>query len=393
MITRPFPLRLTVVIGVLAGLALAASGCSSTPSGGAAAQTSIPPQPKDVVWLCRPGVAPDPCTDSLTATSVNGAGQSTTLQAQPATDPKIDCFYVYPTVSEEPGPNANLVVQPQETGAAIAQVSRFSQACRVYAPMYPQATLSDIGPTPPNAEEETAYQGLLKAWNYYINYLNDGRGFVIIGHSQGAELATNLVQKLIDPNAALRKRLVSAVILGGNLLVKTGQRTGGFFENIPTCATATETGCVIAYSTFYQEPPSDSRFGRAEQGPGAKIATLPPAGTPVEVACVNPAQLLGQSTLDSYFPTASSPAETALHWWPSVNEPTTWVTFPGLYSGQCMNTGGAQWLQITVHQGPVARPTVSETLGPTWGLHLSDANLLSGDLVSVVQKEAVAYQG
>lgn len=235
-------------------------------------------------------------------------------------------------MSKEKTTNANLDIQPQEVGVAIAQASPFSQACNVYAPMYPQGTLNDIGNSPANTPEETAYNGLLKAWNYYITYLNHGRGFVLYGHSQGAEILTNLIQKEIDPNSALRQRMVSAVILGGDVLVKQGQRTGGYFQNIPTCDSATETSCVLAYSSFYGEPPSNTRFGRAEQGPGAHIATLPPAGTPVEIACVNPAALLGQSTLESYFPTAGSTAEKALHWWPQVHVPSPWVSTPGLYA-------------------------------------------------------------
>lgn len=329
--------------------------------------------------------------DPLTATSVAGNGRTSTVTASWVANPKIDCFSVYPTVSTEPGPNANLTVQPQETGIAIAQASRCSQVCRVFAPMYPQGTLSDIGPTPASSEEMTAYDGLVKAWGYSIHYLNDGRGFVIIGHSQVAEVLTRLVQQEIDPNPTLRKRLVSAILLGGNVLVKTGERTGGYFQHIPTCDSATETGCVIAYSTFYQEPPSDSRLGRADEGPGAVIATKPPAGTPVQVACVDPAKLLGHSDLDGDFPTESSPAESALDWWPSYDYPTTWVTFPGLYSDRCMNQGGAQWLQATVHQVTVPAPTVTESLGPTWGLHLDDVNLLLGDLVTAAQKEAHAY--
>ncbi len=58
--------------------------------------------------------------------------------------PPIDCFYVYPTVSEQEGPNANLEIEPQETQIAIDQASRFSQDCKVYAPMYRQLTLKAI---------------------------------------------------------------------------------------------------------------------------------------------------------------------------------------------------------------------------------------------------------
>lgn len=376
----------------LAVVAVLLAGCSTSSSTTSASSTSsIPPQPSDVVWLCRPGVTPDPCTSSMAATSVDGNGHTASVGTSQPTNPKIDCFYIYPTVSTEPGPNANLTIQPQEIGVAMAQASRFSQVCRVLAPMFPQGTLSDIGSTPASVAEMTAYSGLIKAWDYYIHYLNDGRAFVVIGHSQGAEEGTRLVQQMIDPNAALRKRMLSAILLGGNVLVKSGQRTGGYFQHIPTCDSATETSCVIAYSTFLQEPPPESRLGRAEKGPGAIIATKPPAGTPVQVACVNPAQLLGQSQLDNYFPTATSTPEQALGWWPKFEYSTPWVTFPGLYSGTCKNQDGAQWLQVTVHQGPVPVPAITESLGPTWGTHLDDVNLLVGDLVMVVAKEAAAY--
>ena len=39
---------------------------------------------------------------------------------------------------EQEGPNADLTIEPQETQIAIDQASRFSQVCRVFAPMYKQ---------------------------------------------------------------------------------------------------------------------------------------------------------------------------------------------------------------------------------------------------------------
>jgi hypothetical protein len=327
-------------------------------------------------------------------TSVAANGAITVSEAKPATDPPIDCFYVYPTVSEEKGPNANLAIQPQETGVAIAQASWFSRVCRVFAPMYPQATIRAIDGGSVTADVARAYPTVLAAWQYYLQHYNDGRGFVLIGHSQGSDILNKLIQQEIDPNATLRARLVSALILGGNVLVRRGERTGGYFQHLPTCDSASETGCVVAYSSFLDPPPPDSRFGRAEEGGGVIIANRPPAGTPLQVACVNPAQLLGQAgdTLESYFPTSSSPAEKALFWWPAfVERATPWVTYPGLYSARCMNAGGAQWLQITVHQGSVVRPTVQQPIGPSWGLHLDDINLSIGDLIQLVQRETAAY--
>ena len=48
---------------------------------------------------------------------------------------------MYPTVSSQLTENANLKIGPEEKQVAIDQASRFSQQCKVYAPMYPQLTL------------------------------------------------------------------------------------------------------------------------------------------------------------------------------------------------------------------------------------------------------------
>src|SRR5262249_28958192 len=70
------------------------------------------------VWLCRPGLANDPCTSDLRATVENAKGRTHVERAMPATRPKVDCFYVYPTVSGQTTPNANLNVDPEETAVA-----------------------------------------------------------------------------------------------------------------------------------------------------------------------------------------------------------------------------------------------------------------------------------
>ena len=80
-------------------------------------------------------------------------------RSRPRRKPPIDCFYVYPTVSEQEGPNADLTIEPQETQIAIDQASRFSQVCQVYAPMYPQLTLKAIN-TPGGVTPEDRAEGL-----------------------------------------------------------------------------------------------------------------------------------------------------------------------------------------------------------------------------------------
>ncbi len=73
---------------------------------------------------------------------------------------------------------------------------------------------------------------------------------------------------------------------------------------------------------------------------------------------------------------------------------TPWVTEPDLYRGQCEDSAGASWLQVSapIHAGD-RRPLGTETLGPTWGLHLVDVNIALGNLVSLVGHEGRAYTG
>jgi hypothetical protein len=368
-----------VVFGALG--AVVASGASAAAAGGSGTASGT-------VWLCEPGQAGDPCTSSPASTTVTADGAtSVTPSSGPATSSKFDCFYVYPTVSTQPRDNANLRVQAPEIAAAISQASRFSQVCRVWAPMYRQRTegslAKGLGGDP--TADEVAYQSLLSGWKDYLAHDNDGRPIVFIGHSQGAAMLIRLLRSQIDPNARLRKQLVSAIILGGNVQVPTGKTVGGSFAHIPTCTSLGATGCVIAYSTFGTTPPLTSDFGRPGQGVSLQSDQTASAGQ--QVACVNPVTFSSASgPLLPYFPSVTSPI-------PGVKVDTPWVAFPGLYTARCVSQGGATWLQVTPTPVPRdPRPLVTAALGPDWGYHLDDVNLALGNLVSDVAREEAAYK-
>ena len=70
------------------------------------------------------------------------------------------------------------------------------------------------------------------------------------------------------------------------------------------------------------------------------------------------------------------------------------MAYPGLYTAHCESSGGANWLQVdTTNLAGDQRPVVSlsQTLGPTWGLHLVDVNIAMGNLVDLVRQQAAAY--
>lgn len=300
------------------------------------------------VWLCRPGLAANPCAGDLDATAVFANGTRAPISAQPATNSRFDCFYLYPTVSTQNAPNANLNVDPSETSIAVEQAARFSQVCQVWAPIYRQRT-QDFPETDPNADADVAYGSLVSAWNDYMAHFNNGRPIIIVGHSQGAIMLARLIGSVIDPNPAVRRLVVSAIIPGSN--------TGGF-PGMPACHSGSETGCIIAFSSYYEEPPGDAVFGR------------------LGGMCVNPANLGGG-------PGAVVPYQ-------RVNN--AWVSYPGLYTASCVSADGATWLQVNAAPGD-RRPRIPENLGPAWGLHQFEVDLTLGNLVQDVAVEESAYGG
>jgi Protein of unknown function (DUF3089) len=374
---------LLAIVGATALAALAGALAAGS------AQASVKTK---TVWLCKPGKPNNPCLSSEETTVVQTSGATSIEKVKKAVKPPIDCFYVYPTVSEQPTENANLEIEPQETQVAVDQASRFSQDCRVFAPIYPQITLAALNsgkPVSPTASI-TAYFGVVKAFEEYLTKFNKGRGFVLIGHSQGALLLKQLIKEFIDPNPFLRKQLVSAVLLGGNVLVPEGKLVGGDFQNVPACQAADETHCVIAYSTFLKEPPEGSFFGRAQSpllDPGATNEGM-------QVLCVNPTLLNqdgGEGPLLPYASTTPFPGELGF-FQEAPTGSTPWVASPGEYTAQCHDENGASFLQVNPVGTAVDPPSyVKEELGPDWGLHLYDVNIALGNLVKTVAIQAQAY--
>lgn len=344
---------------------------------------------KPETWLCLPGRA-DFCASDNSATVVKADG-SLTKEAW-ASDPKapIDCFYVYPTVSMDKGVISDMTPNDEEKRVIEQQFARFGSKCRTFAPIYRQFTLTALraavtggaaaasGPRP-----NTGYEDVVDAWNWYLANENKGRGVVLIGHSQGSGVLTQLIANEIDGKPA-QKQLISALLLGTNLPVTKGQDTGTF-KSIPLCHSATQTGCAVAYASFLEAapPPANSRFGKPREPNPA-----------MEAACVNPANLSGgKGELHSYLGAATN-GNTAADWSKGKTVDTPFVSVPGLLSSHCVNNGEFSYLAVAVNADP-ADPRIDVlkpgAVTPDWGLHLVDVNVAMGNLVDLVDSQGKAY--
>ncbi len=351
-------------------------------------------QPENA-WLCLPG-RDDPCQADVSVTSIAPDGS---LMIEPfAADPEapIDCFYVYPTVSEDASANSDIVPGAGEANAALNQAARFSQACRVFAPMYRQVTLAALRTMLAGGESltnrELAYADVRAAWRHYLEEHNDGRGVVLIGHSQGAGILARLIASEIRGDAA-RDQLVSAILLGANLEVDPARPGDGAIDGMPLCGREAAFGCLIAYASFrsVQPPSTGALFGAATQR-GRRIA------------CVNPAALDNSGgRLKAMLPTGKAFESTAEPpRWSQLDAPieTPLVSLPGMLSAQCVTREGYTFLSVQVSGDPedmraddiVGDVVLNGATQPGWGLHIIDVNLALGNLVDVVAAQGAAWQ-
>ncbi|MFC3076648.1 DUF3089 domain-containing protein [Phenylobacterium terrae] len=385
---------------MLAGLTLGAAAMMAA-MGVATAQDAAPPKndyADKANWLCWPG-RDDACAIDNTATIVkaDGSTEKETWKADP--NAPVDCFYVYPTVSNDPGVISDMTANAEEKRVVEQQLARFGAKCRVFAPLYRQFTLTALrqmmsGGTPPAARgpmPQTGYNDVVDAWNWYLANENKGRGVVLIGHSQGSGVLTQLIKEHID-GKPVQKQLVSALLIGTTLPVEKGKDVGTF-TSIPLCKSADQTGCAIAYAAFRDTipPPPTSLFGRPREGAG------------MEAACVNPANLSGgKGELKAYLAAGRTmiSGEGPPVWAKGKTIDTPFVAVPGLLTAECVNKDGFHYLSVHINADP-ADPRADDIAGDVpgadgkpnagWGLHLIDVNLAMGNLLDIVEAQSKAW--
>lgn len=366
--------RVLALIAVFAGL-------------GAATYAS-PATAEDTVWLCKPGDADDLCAGTLDGTTIPAPGQT----AQPLgytrpTDAPVDCFYLYPTQSTQSTPNSNLEKDPAIRRVAVQQARMFSTVCDVYAPMYRQVTFSGSQASY-NDQVETAYQSALAGFKDYLANYNNGRGFILIGHSQGSAHTARLIDEEIDNNPELRERMIGAYAPGANINVPTGKLVGGMYDNVPACSTAGEIGCLVAFSTFKGYPGDTAQYSRLNSGYWIYKQPRPDPATN-EVVCVNPAELDGSNGLldplinYDYLTGVPSKGETA----------SPWKAQRDFYSAECARENGAHWLNLSTFDRPGDErlDLAAALVAPSNNYHVPEVNLTEGNLLRVAQAQTDTY--
>lgn len=362
----------------------------------AAPDTTEPAEPAEPsvyddfeVWMCHPDqpVEDDLCRgENLDTTLVAADGSLTVVPFERDPAPEIDCMFLYPTASDDVTFIADWIPGAEQSSVR-GQGARLSEVCDVFAPLYRSVTIAGLfglnEDEPELSREEAGEQAAGDVREAFMRMVerSDDRGFVLLGHSQGAGMHRRLMQEVIDEDPALRERLVGAYILGSSVTVPRGEVVGGDFENIPLCTSADEAGCIVSYATYRDTVPPTTEGEEGIFGDG---------DADNQSACVDPAALLGED-IEPYFqvadnfPTHADPATA-----PTIE--TVWFGIPDLVSAQCVENDFYNYMELTVNADP-ADARVDEIAGDFqagWGMHTIDVNLQAGNINNLIARQAAA---
>lgn len=343
------------------------------------------------LWLCHPdkAVDQDACLSAdLTATELLPDGSTAIVEHAPAVDPAFDCFYVYPTVDIRltPGQTEDFDDIDQELDPLLNQAARFTAMCRMFAPLYHQVTIGTYNSDQAAELLDAAYQDVRAAFASYLERHAGERPLVILGHSQGTYMTTRLIQEFVEPDPALRQRLLAGLLIGGSFSVPFDQVVGGTLPTIPVCESPEQLGCILAWRTYAADlPPPDGL--NTPDIPGNDVACTNPGGEGGAPAPARGAFFPNFTHQEVVFPKLDF----------GVPIETPFVLMRDYYSLACQaDVEGHHFLAVAVDPAPGdvrTNPIDFELplLDPGFlGLHVLDYNFAMQELLDVVAAKAAA---
>lgn len=168
---------------------------------------------------------------------------------------KVDTFYIYPTVYLDDSAEAtdiasidNKEMRDRAKDAYGSQAVVFEESTNVYAPYYRQSNINAIkglrGKALEEYQKQEQYEDLCEALDYYFTYQNNGRPFIISGHSQGAIMTKLLVEGYMKEHPEYYKRMVAAYALGFSV-TKEDLST---YPHMKFAERADDTGVIVSWN-------------------------------------------------------------------------------------------------------------------------------------------------
>ena len=175
-----------------------------------------------------------------------------------------DVFYLYPTVwmpTEADGivnTIDNASMRENAPKAYDGQASCFEGVANVYAPFYRQFDAMKLLNYSLFEQEqlisEEPYHDALAAFEYYLKHYNNGRPFILAGHSQGSNVLKLMLSYYMAENPEVYARMIAAYPLGYSFEDSYFEK----YSHLKFAEGETDTQVVISWNSERME---DGRFG------------------------------------------------------------------------------------------------------------------------------------
>ena len=204
----------------------------------------------------------------------------------PGVSPKAAVFFIHPTsFLRRDRWNAALDDQEANWRATLflrSQASAFNEAGQVWAPRYRQATFGAFLTNADAANQalDLAYADVEAAFRAFLDQVGRDRPLILAGHSQGALHLSRLLRDHDARDAAVRRRVVAAYVVGWPISEPTDLPAMG----LPQCAGAAQTGCILSWASFAE--PADPELIEEAFDATTGFDGRPRRGT--SIVCTNP---------------------------------------------------------------------------------------------------------
>ena len=196
-----------------------------------------------------------------TTTTIDYSIESNWASLPTSIDKDVDVFYAYPTIYFDSDPQ-NMDINDEQNRQDVydkmnSQMGLYSPYANIYTPFYRQMYrdgFNDLPTDEASALLNTAYEDIANAFKYYMDNLNNGRPFILMGHSQGAGIMVDLLRKEFN-NDSYRNKMIAAYTTGVSIMPQDTID----YHWIKIAKSATDIGVVIIYNTLdYQHDQSSS---------------------------------------------------------------------------------------------------------------------------------------
>ena len=198
------------------------------------------PRPDNVAFLPE---APDYADSCMWYRSADTVGR------------RADVFYIAPTCvwswPDERGDTCCYMnVRDASQRAAVDGSNRlaaalFGESCRFFSPYYRQNTMNVwFGPvTEIDARYAAAHGDIVRAFEYYMEHFNEGRPFLLAGHSQGAKAVVELLKHTLTEEQY--DRMVAAYVFGFSI----DRSELSEYPLLKPAADSTDCGVVVCFNS------------------------------------------------------------------------------------------------------------------------------------------------